>query len=254
MTLSIRVIPCLDVKDGRVVKGVKFQGLKDMGDPVELATRYYESGADEVTFLDVSASIEGRRAMLDVISKTAESIFIPLTVGGGVTTIEDVASYLDAGADKVSIGTSAVINPDLIDEISNKYGDQIVVVSLDVSIDSDKPSGYALTSHGGTKTTDLDALDWITANQERGIGELLINSIDADGTKSGFNIQLISAVRKVTTLPIIASGGAGSVSDFLPAVLAGANAVLAASVFHSGDISIEDVKSELRSNSVKVRM
>jgi len=254
LTLSIRVIPCLDVKDGRVVKGVKFQGLMDMGDPVELATRYYESGADEVTFLDVSASIEGRRAMLDVISKTAESIFIPLTVGGGVTTIEDVASYLDAGADKVSIGTSAIVNPNLIDEISNKYGDQIVVVSLDVAKDSAKPSGYALTTHGGTKATDLDALGWISANQDRGIGELLINSIDADGTKSGFNIELISAVRRVTSLPIIASGGAGSVTDFLPAVLAGANAVLAASVFHSGAISIEDVKRELRSNSVKVRM
>ena len=254
MSLSIRIIPCLDVKDGRVVKGVKFQGLADVGDPVELAKMYYEAGADEITFLDVSASLEGRKAMLDVIERTASSIFIPLTVGGGVTEIDDVASYLDAGADKVSLGTSAVTNPGLIDEISAKYGDQIVVVSLDILEDSSSPSGYALTTHGGTKVTGVDALEWIAENQHRGIGELLLNSVDADGTKEGFNTTLLATVRKATNLPIIASGGAGQASDFLPAVTAGANAVLAASVFHNGSLTIGQVKEFLNSNDVKVRM
>ena len=254
MALSVRIIPCLDVKDGRVVKGVQFQGLKDIGDPVELAIKYYESGADEITFLDVSASLEGRKAMLDVISRTAEAIFIPLTVGGGVRKIEDVASYLDAGADKVSIGTAAISNPELIEEISKKYGDQIVVVSLDIVEDPDAASGYSLTTYGGTQRTGVDALAWISANQDKGIGELLVNSVDADGTKSGFNNELISAIREVTSLPLIASGGAGVAADFLPAVQAGANAVLAASIFHSGAVSIQSVKQELSSNGVKVRM
>jgi len=254
LALSVRIIPCLDVKDGRVVKGVQFQGLKDIGDPVELAIKYYESGADEITFLDVSASLEGRKAMLDVISRTAEAIFIPLTVGGGVRKIEDVASYLDAGADKVSIGTAAMSNPELIEEISKRYGDQIVVVSLDIVEDSEADSGYSLTTYGGTQRTGVDALAWISANQDKGIGELLVNSVDADGTKSGFNNDLISAIRKVTSLPLIASGGAGVAADFLPAVQAGANAVLAASIFHSGAVSIQSVKQELSSNGVKVRM
>jgi cyclase len=254
LALSIRIIPCLDVKDGRVVKGVQFKGLKDMGDPVELATKYYESGADEITLLDVSASLEGRKAMLDVISRTAESIYIPLTVGGGVTKLSDVASYLDAGADKVSIGTAAIANPELISEIAKKYGDQIVVVSLDIVQDGDAPSGYSLTTHGGTKSTGVDAFTWISENQDKGIGELLINSVDADGTRSGFNLELLKAVRDSTTLPIIASGGAGGASDFLPAVQAGSNAVLAASIFHSGETTIEDVKRELHANGVKVRM
>jgi cyclase len=254
LALSVRIIPCLDVKDGRVVKGVQFQGLKDIGDPVELAIKYYESGADEITFLDVSASLEGRKAMLDVISRTAEAIFIPLTVGGGVRKIEDVASYLDAGADKVSIGTAAISNPELIEEISKKYGDQIVIVSLDIVEDPDAASGYSLTTYGGTQRTGVDALAWISANQDKGIGELLVNSVDADGTKSGFNNELISAIRRVTSLPLIASGGAGVAADFLPAVQAGANAVLAASIFHSGAVSIQSVKQELSSNGVKVRM
>jgi cyclase len=254
MTLSIRIIPCLDVKDGRVVKGVQFQGLQDIGDPVGLAKAYYEAGADEITFLDVSASIEGRTAMLEVIQKTAQSIFIPLTVGGGISKLEDVASYLEAGADKVSIGSSSVANPNLIDEISAKYGDQIVVISLDIVENQIKPSGYALTTHGGTKVTDLDAIEWIKANQNRGIGELLINSVDADGTKRGFNTFLIEAIRAVTDLPLIASGGAGKAEDFLPAVKSGANAVLAASVFHSGHVSISQVKAALNNQGVKVRL
>jgi cyclase len=254
MTISIRVIPCLDVKNGRVVKGVKFKDLNDIGDPVALAKEYFEAGADEITFLDVSASLEGRVAMLDVISRTAETIFIPLTVGGGVSKLDDVASYLEAGADKVSIGSAAISNPGVIDEIAAKYGDQIVVVSLDIVKDPSKPSGYALTTHGGTKLTDQDAFGWIRSNQHRGIGELLLNSVDADGTREGFNEELIRAVRKVTSLPLIASGGAGSADHFAPAVTAGANAVLAASIFHEGSVSIQEVKQALAKQGMKVRM
>lgn len=254
MTISIRVIPCLDVKDGRVVKGVQFKGLIDIGDPVELAKFYYESGADEVTFLDVSASIEGRQAMLDVITRTAETIFIPLTVGGGISKLEDVASYLHAGADKVSIGSATISKPDLIDEIAQKYGDQIVVISLDIIQNPSCQSGYSLTSHGGSKQTHIDAIAWLESNQHRGMGELLVNSVDADGTRAGFNTDLIRAIRQVTNLPIIASGGAGSVEDFTPAVTAGANAVLAASVFHSGALSITDVKTSMAKHGLKVRL
>jgi len=254
MTLSIRIIPCLDVKDGRVVKGIQFKGLTDIGDPVELAKKYYEDGADEITFLDVSASLEGRRAMLDVIRRTAASIFIPLTVGGGISKLEDVASYLEAGADKVSIGSASVSNPSLINEVAEKYGDQIVVVSLDIVESKTSPSGYLLTTHGGTKQTEVDALAWIEGNQNRGIGELLINSVDADGTKAGFNTALIEAVRSVSSLPLIASGGAGTAEDFSPAVTAGANAVLAASIFHSGSLKIGEVKAALHSQGVKVRL
>jgi len=254
MTLSIRIIPCLDVKDGRVVKGIQFKGLTDIGDPVELAKKYYEDGADEITFLDVSASLEGRQAMLDVIRRTAASIFIPLTVGGGISKLEDVASYLEAGADKVSIGSASVSNPSLINEVAEKYGDQIVVISLDIVESKSIPSGYLLTTHGGTKQTEVDALAWIEGNQNRGIGELLINSVDADGTKAGFNTALIEAVRSVSSLPLIASGGAGTAEDFSPAVTAGANAVLAASIFHSGVLKIGEVKAALHSQGVKVRL
>jgi cyclase len=248
------VIPCLDVKDGKVVKGTKFKNLLDIGNPVELAKAYYEAGADEITFLDVSASLEGRKAILDVISETAESIFIPLTVGGGVKTIKDVGDYLAAGADKVSIGSASVSNPDLLDEIARKYGNQILVVSLDIIEDPNLPSGYALTTMGGTNLTGIDAIKWIVANQDRGIGELLINSVDADGTKSGFNIPLLQAIKSVTHLPLIASGGAGSAEDFVTAAKSGANAVLAASIFHNGEVSIMDVKDTLHANGVKVRM
>jgi len=254
MTLSIRIIPCLDVKDGRVVKGVQFKGLADIGDPVELANKYFEAGADEITFLDISASLEGRVAMLDVIKRTAASIFIPLTVGGGISKLDDVSNYLEAGADKVSIGSSSVSNPGLINEVSAKYGDQIVVVSLDIVENQSSESGYLLTTHGGTKRTNIDAIAWIEANQGRGIGELLLNSVDADGTKAGFNTKLIEAVRSVSSLPLIASGGAGTAEDFLPAVKAGANAVLAASVFHSAVLSIAEVKTALHNQGVKVRL
>jgi len=242
------------VKDGKVVKGTKFKNLLDIGNPVELAKAYYEAGADEITFLDVSASLEGGKAILEVISETAESIFIPLTVGGGVKTIEDVEDYLAAGADKVSIGSASVSNPDLLDEIARKYGNQILVVSLDIIEDPNVPSGYALTTMGGTNLTGIDAIKWIVENQDRGIGELLINSVDADGTKSGFNIPLLQAIKVVTHLPLIASGGAGSAEDFVTAAKSGANAVLAASIFHNGEVSIMDVKNTLHANGVKVRM
>jgi len=254
MSLSLRVIPCLDVKDGKVVKGTQFKNLQDVGDPVELAKAYYEAGADEITFLDVSASLEGRKAMLEVISRTAESIFIPLTVGGGLRTINDVEEYLAAGADKVSIGSASVSNPALLAEVSTKYGDQILVVSLDIIEDSTTPSGYSLTTMGGTNLTGIDALSWIEKNQNMGIGELLVNSVDTDGTKAGFNIPLLEAIRAITTVPIIASGGAGSAQDFVAAARSGANAVLAASIFHNGEVSIIEVKQTLQANGVKVRM
>jgi imidazole glycerol-phosphate synthase subunit HisF len=254
MTLSIRVIPCLDVKDGKVVKGVNFQGLKEIGDPVQLAAKYNTEGADEITFLDVSASIQGRAAILEVVEQTANSIFIPLTVGGGVRSITDVSDFLRAGADKVSIGSTATTNPELLDQVSAKYGDQVLVVSLDIKRSSDAPSGFTLTSHGGSKTTGIDALRWIEDNQSRGIGEFLINSMDADGTKNGFDLDLLSKVQNVSRVPLIISGGAGSVQDFVLAAKAGANAVLAASVFHSEEIAISEVKIAMREQGLKVRL
>lgn len=254
MSLSVRVIPCLDVKDGRVVKGVNFQGLRDIGDPVELASQYNHESADELTFLDVSASIEGRSAMLSIVEQTADSIFIPLTVGGGVRSISDVAELLRAGADKVSVGSAATENPSLLDEVAKIYGDQVLVVSLDIKRSDSSSSGFVLTSHGGTKDTGLDALDWISKNQGRGIGELLINSMDSDGTKTGFDIELLKRVQEVSELPLIISGGAGNVSDFVEAAKAGANAVLAATVFHSGQLSISEVKIAMREQGLKVRL
>jgi len=254
MSLSVRVIPCLDVRDGRVVKGVNFQGLRDIGDPVELASRYNQEGADELTFLDVSASIEGRSAMLSIVEQTADSIFIPLTVGGGVRSISDVAALLRAGADKVSVGSAATENPSLLDEVATIYGDQILVVSLDIKRSDSSSSGFVLTSHGGTKDTGLDALDWIAKNQGRGIGEFLINSMDSDGTKTGFDIELLKRVQEVSELPLIISGGAGNVSDFVEAATAGANAVLAATVFHSGQLSISEVKIAMKEQGLRVRL
>ena len=253
MGLSLRVIPCLDIKDGRVVKGIRFKDLQDIADPVELAIFYESEGADEITFLDVSASIEGRAATLGVVTRTASSIFIPLTVGGGIKSVEDVGTYLLAGADKVSIGSAAIENPGLINEIAEKYGDQIVVISLDIVNDDSSLSGYSLTTHGGTRATNLDAITWIIENQERGIGELLVNSVDADGTKEGFNVELIQAIRRVSSLPIIASGGAGKAGDFIAGAKAGSNAVLAASVFHNGEVRIRDVKNALYESGIGVR-
>lgn len=245
MSVSVRVIPCLDVANGRVVKGVNFKNLRDAGDPVELAKRYDEEGADELTFLDVSASKEGRGTMLDVVRRTADQIFIPLTVGGGVRSVEDADALLRAGADKVSVNSSAVANPELLRELSTRFGAQCVVLSVDARRCDDQPSGYEVTTHGGTKSAGLDAVAWAKKGEELGVGEILLNSMDADGTKDGFDTEMLAAVREIVSIPVIASGGAGKASHFPPAVAAGANAVLAASIFHFGEVSIREVKDAL---------
>ena len=250
---AVRVIPCLDVAAGRVVKGINFEGLRDIADPVELASRYYQEGADEVTFLDVHASSENRKTMLDVVTKCAEQVFIPLTVGGGISSLADVTSLLAAGADKVSVGSAGIANPALLEEIVREHGSQVLVISLDLKRAS-RPSGFGVTSHGGKNLTDLDALEWIRQVEDLGAGELLVNSIDADGTKSGFDIELVELIKSQSSLPVIASGGAGKVEDFVEAALAGADAVLAASVFHEGEISIGEVKQALDKASVEVRL
>ena len=250
---AVRVIPCLDVAAGRVVKGINFQGLRDIGDPVELASRYYQEGADEVTFLDVHASSENRKTMLDVVTKCAEQVFIPLTVGGGISSLADVTSLLAAGADKVSVGSAGIANPALLEEIVREHGSQVLVISLDLKRAS-RPSGFGVTSHGGKNLTDLDALQWIRQVEELGAGELLVNSIDTDGTKSGFDLELIELIKSQSSLPVIASGGAGKLDDFVDAAHAGADAVLAASVFHEGEISIGEVKRGLNKASIEVRL
>ncbi|WP_147133762.1 imidazole glycerol phosphate synthase subunit HisF [Stackebrandtia albiflava] len=245
MALAVRVIPCLDVDGGRVVKGVRFQDLRDAGDPVELAAAYDAAGADELTFLDVTASVDDRDTVFDVVARTAESVFIPLTVGGGVRTVDDVDRLLRAGADKVGVNTGAIARPELIGEVARRFGSQVLVLSLDVAADDSVPSGYTVTTHGGRTRTGLDAVTWAVQAEDLGAGELLLNSIDADGTKEGFDLPLIAAIREVVSIPVIASGGAGAVGDFPPAVAAGADAVLAASVFHFGQMSIGDVKAGL---------
>lgn len=255
MPLAIRIIPCLDVADGRVVKGVNFQNLVDAGDPVELASYYAENGADEITFLDISASKDDKKTIIDVVKKTAEAVFVPLTVGGGVRSVEDVDLLLRAGADKVSINTSAISNPDLINAISKRFGSQVLVISIDARRTGEKfaVSGYEVTTHGGSKSAGLDALAWTKQAVERGAGEVLLNSMDKDGTKDGFDLELISLVKKNISVPLIASGGAGKVSDFAPAVKAGADALLAASTFHFQEVSIKQVKAELKSNNIEIR-
>jgi cyclase len=230
MAVAVRVIPCLDVADGRVVKGVNFRDLRDAGNPVELARMYYEQGADEVTFLDVTATVEGRATMYDVVQSAAEQIFIPLTVGGGVREPDDVSRLLAHGADKVGVNSAALARPQLIDDIARRFGSQVLVLSLDIKRRGD---GWIVTTHGGRTETAHDALDWAREVMERGAGELLINSIDADGTKQGFDLELVSAISAFATVPVIASGGAGAVEHFAPAIEAGADAVLAASVFHN---------------------
>ncbi|WP_022899402.1 imidazole glycerol phosphate synthase subunit HisF [Humibacter albus] len=253
MSLAIRVIPCLDVADGRVVKGVNFQNLRDAGDPVELAARYYEQGADELTFLDVTATVEGRATTYDMVRRTAEQVFIPLTVGGGVRSSDDVARLLASGADKVGVNSAAIARPELIGEISERFGDQVLVLSLDVKRSPRTASGFVVTTHGGRTETDLDALAWAARAVKLGAGELLVNSIDADGTRQGFDLELVTAMRDVSSAPVIASGGAGSVDDFAPAVAAGADAVLAASVFHDGLMTIGNVKAALHTAGAPVR-
>ena len=246
MPLSIRVIPCLDVADGQVVKGVNFKNLREIGDPVDLAAKYYRDGADEVTFLDVNATIDNRDTMYELVSRCAEKVFIPLTVGGGIRSTSDVANLLAAGADKVSIGSAGISNPRLLSDVAEKFGNQVLVVSLDLKRSKQARSGYAVTSHGGRVETDLDALEWIEKVIQLGAGELLVNSIDADGTLSGFDIEMLSAVRQRAEVPVIASGGAGSAADFVSAAQCGADAILAASIFHDNSVSIAEAKLELK--------
>jgi len=253
MAVAVRVIPCLDVDAGRVVKGVNFVDLRDAGDPVELAAAYDAAGADELTFLDVTASSDDRGTMLDVVRRTAESVFIPLTVGGGVRSVQDVDVLLRAGADKVGVNTAAIQRPELIAEIAERFGNQVLVLSLDVRRAADMPSGWEVTTHGGRRSAGLDAVAWARRGAELGAGEILLNSMDADGTKAGFDLELIAAVRAVVDIPVIASGGAGAAAHFPPAVAAGADAVLAASVFHFGELSIREVKDSLRAAGHPVR-
>jgi cyclase len=253
MPLTTRIIPCLDVAGGRVVKGVNFANLVDAGDPVELAYRYYLEGADEITFLDVNASKEGRGAVLDLVRRTAEKVFIPLTVGGGIRSVDDVSAALEAGADKVSIASAAVSRPNLISEVSNQFGSQVLVVSLDLKRKDSMASGYTVTSHGGSVDENIDAVSWINQVQELGAGELLVNSIDADGTGQGFDLPLLERVLSVARVPVIASGGAGSIKDFLVAAESGVDAILAASVFHREIVSISQVKTYLAGAGVLVR-
>ncbi|EWT05107.1 imidazole glycerol phosphate synthase [Intrasporangium chromatireducens Q5-1] len=257
MTVATRVIPCLDVDAGRVVKGVNFENLRDAGDPVELAKLYGEQGADELTFLDVTASSGDRETTYDVVRRTAEQVFIPLTVGGGVRSVTDVDRLLRAGADKVGVNTAAIARPELISEISDRFGAQVLVLSADVRRrrgDDGQPTGdFVMTTHGGRTPVDLDAVEWCVRAAQLGAGEILLNSMDADGTKDGFDLELIRQVRAAVSVPVIASGGAGRVEHFAPAVAAGADAVLAASVFHFGDLTVGQVKTALREAGVVVR-
>ncbi|MBC3987160.1 imidazole glycerol phosphate synthase subunit HisF [Streptomyces sp. AC563] len=256
MTLAVRVIPCLDVDNGRVVKGVNFQNLRDAGDPVELARLYGEQGADELTFLDITASSGNRETTYDVVRRTAEQVFIPLTVGGGVRAPDDVDKLLRAGADKVGVNTAAIARPELIREIAERFGRQVLVLSVDARRcpeGTETDSGYEVTTHGGRRGTGLDAVAWAHQAAELGAGEILLNSMDADGTKDGYDTAMIKAVRAAVSVPVIASGGAGKLADFPPAITAGADAVLAASVFHFGDLSIGEVKGTLREAGHPVR-
>jgi cyclase len=253
MTVAVRVIPCLDVDAGRVVKGVNFQNLRDAGDPVELARRYDAEGADELTFLDITASSGERATMYDVVSRTAEQVFIPLTVGGGIRAVEDIDRLLRAGADKVSVNTAAIAHPEFLSEAAHRFGSQCIVLSVDARRCATTSSGFEVTTHGGRKGTGLDAVAWAQRGQELGVGEILLNSMDADGTKNGFDLEMLHAVRAVVHVPVIASGGAGALEHFAPAVDAGADAVLAASVFHFGDLTISSVKDSIRAAGYPVR-
>ncbi|WP_299562486.1 imidazole glycerol phosphate synthase subunit HisF [uncultured Mycolicibacterium sp.] len=255
--LAVRVIPCLDVDAGRVVKGVNFANLRDAGDPVELAAAYDAEGADELTFLDVTASSSGRATMLEVVRRTAEQVFIPLTVGGGVRSVEDVDTLLRAGADKVSVNTAAIARPELLAELSRRFGSQCIVLSVDARTvpagAPPTPSGWEVTTHGGRRGTGIDAVEWAVRGAELGVGEILLNSMDADGTKAGFDLPMIRAVRAAVRIPVIASGGAGKPEHFPAAVHAGADAVLAASVFHFRELTIAQVKDAMRADGITVR-
>jgi len=253
VSLAVRVIPCLDVDAGRVVKGINFQQLRDAGDPVELAKVYDAEGADELTFLDISASHEGRETTLEIVSRTAEQVFIPLTVGGGVGSVEDVDQLLRAGADKIAVNTAAIRRPVLVAEIADRFGNQVLVLSVDARRAPGTDSGFEVTTHGGRTSAGLDALAWAVRATELGAGEILLNAMDADGTQDGFDLELIRMVRREVTIPVIASGGAGAVEHFAPAVEAGADAVLAATVFHFGTLRIPEVKRALHDAGHPVR-
>ena len=253
MTLGVRIIPCLDVHQGRVVKGVQFADLRDAGDPVELAERYFHEGADELTVLDISASTEDRGTTLDVVAKTAERVFIPLTVGGGISSVEDVDRLLRAGADKISVNTAAIARPHILNEISEKFGNQVLVLSVDAKRRPGSAHSFEVTTHGGRRSTGIDALAWISESIDRGVGEILLNSMDMDGTTQGFDIPMLKAVAEICNVPIIASGGAGRLSDFTSAAKSRANALLAASVFHFGHLTIHEVKRELSAHGIVVR-
>jgi len=255
MSVAIRVIPCLDVSEGRVVKGVNFVDLVDAGDPVELARFYDAEGADELTFLDITATSDNRATAYEMIRRTAEQVFIPLTVGGGVRTVDDINALLRAGADKVSINSAAVARPEFLSEAANRFGSQCVVIAIDArrTVSPDCPSGFEVTTHGGRQGTGIDARDWAVRAQQAGAGEILLTSMDADGTKAGFDLQLLQLIRAAVQLPLIASGGAGTLGHFPEAVQAGADAVLAASVFHFGTFRIDEVKAELAAAGLPVR-
>ncbi|MFT4287292.1 imidazole glycerol phosphate synthase subunit HisF [Nocardioides sp.] len=253
MSLAVRVIPCLDVDAGRVVKGINFRELRDAGDPVELARTYDAEGADELTFLDISASHEGRATTMEIVSATAEQVFIPLTVGGGVSSVADVDRLLRAGADKVAVNTAAINDPSLIAEVADRFGNQVLVLSVDARRASGAASGFEVTTHGGRKSAGLDAIEWAARAASLGAGEILLNAMDADGTEDGFDLELIAAVRREVSIPVIASGGAGTAAHFPPAVAAGADAVLAATVFHFGKVRIAEVKAALREAGQPVR-
>lgn len=255
--LAVRVIPCLDVDAGRVVKGVNFTNLRDAGDPVELAAAYDAAGADELCFLDVTASSSGRATMLDVVRRTADQVFIPLTVGGGVRSVADVDALLRAGADKVSVNTAAIARPGLLADLARQFGSQCIVLSVDARRvpegGTPTESGWEVTTHGGRRSAGIDAITWAERGAELGVGEILLNSMDADGTKAGFDLPMLRAVRAAVSVPVIASGGAGALEHFAPAVHAGADAVLAASVFHFGELSIGAVKAALAAEGIAVR-
>ena len=253
MAVALRVIPCLDVHDGRVVKGVNFRQLRDAGDPVELAARYSAEGADELTFLDISASSDGRATTRDMVARCAETVFIPLTVGGGVREVQDVDLLLRSGADKVGINTGALARPGVIDEISRTFGNQVLVLSVDARREEGMPSGFGVTTHGGRRSAGVDALAWAQEACARGGGEVLLNSMDADGTTDGFDLEMIRAVRAVVDVPLVASGGAGTIEHFVRAAEAGADAVLAASVFHYRRLTVDQVKAGLREAGFEVR-
>jgi len=246
-----RIIPCLDVKNGRVVKGVKFKNLRDSGDPVELARFYNDNGADELVFLDISATLEGRKSMLNTIRSVAEEIFIPLTVGGGIKSIEDMAVIIKAGAEKVSINSAAISNPDLISQGAKKFGSQCIVVAIDAK---KKGESWEVYSHSGTKSTELDVLEWVKTVVEKGAGELLVTSMDRDGTNSGYDLELTRAITDIVSVPVIASGGAGNKEHFREAIDHGAEAVLAASLFHFNLLRIQDLKEFLKAHDVLVRI